>query len=231
MKEGSIYLIRCEITEQLYVGRTVKKIERRFKDHVKYALKHPEVSFKLASALRKYGAENFVVSELEKCAREMLPEREQFWVAKLDTFENGLNSTPGGESGYMSETARAKLSERMLGRNGKDHPAYGYRHDEATKASIAEALRGRETSDETRLRMSEAHQGENNSQFGQKLSEEHRSKIRQGVEEAYERGIKKPPSFEHSQRMGRMNRGRKLTEEHKAKIAAGLQRRKKTQDV
>lgn len=231
MKNGSIYLLRCVITEQQYVGRTVRKIERRFKDHVRYALKHPEATFKLACALRKYGAENFVVSELERCSFETLPERESFWIARLNTFCAGLNSTPGGERGYMSEAARVKLSERMRGLRGVDHPAYGYQHDEDTKSMIADSLRGRTLSDETRQKMAEAHRGEQNSQFGRPHTEEHRSKIKRGVEEAYEHGVKQRPSFEHAQHMGRMNKGRKLTEEHKAKIAAGLRRRKNEQNV
>lgn len=176
MKTGRIYLLICTSTGLCYVGRTVCSLERRFRDHAKYAERHPEANFKLACAFRAYGIEAFTISLLEEVDRELLSSREAHWIAELDTFNNGLNSTTGGESYQMSEAMCEKARLRMLGKSGTDHPSFGYRHDEATKERIAKARRGKQVSPDTREKMSVAHRGERNSNYGRVQSTEERER-------------------------------------------------------
>lgn len=59
---GHIYCICCLANGKLYIGQTVKSIEKRFKEH-KQAAKRG-VPYRLYSAMRKYGVENFTIEEI-----------------------------------------------------------------------------------------------------------------------------------------------------------------------
>jgi len=47
-------------------------------------------------AIHKYGKENFIIEEIEKCNQELLNEREKYWISFYNSYENGYNSTLGG---------------------------------------------------------------------------------------------------------------------------------------
>lgn len=91
-----IYVITNKINGKQYVGQTTYSIEKRFKEHKKQKNAPTRKRFPLYSAFRKYGFENFIVSELEECSEEKLDEREKFWINKLDTYYHGYNATFGG---------------------------------------------------------------------------------------------------------------------------------------
>ena len=71
----------------------------------------------MGRAMRKYGQDNFSFAILEECEEKDLPEREQYWIKKLDTYKNGYNETPGGETAGENSIHRgeehgmAKLTE------------------------------------------------------------------------------------------------------------------------
>lgn len=48
--------------------------------------------------MNKYGSENFIIKILEECSCEDASQKEQFWIQKLDTYNNGYNATLGGDS-------------------------------------------------------------------------------------------------------------------------------------
>ena len=48
-------------------------------------------------AIHKYGKENFIIEEIEKCNQDLLNEREKYWIQFYDSYENGYNSTLGGQ--------------------------------------------------------------------------------------------------------------------------------------
>ena len=67
-----IYRLTCVPTGEAYIGLTVcagntprKAVEGRWKRHVTRALRHNK-GWKLCEAIRKFGAEAFVVEVLEK---------------------------------------------------------------------------------------------------------------------------------------------------------------------
>lgn len=91
-----IYVITNKINGKQYVGQTTYSIEKRFKEHKKQKNTPTRKRFPLYSAFRKYGFENFIISELEECSEEKLDEREKFWINKLDTYYHGYNATFGG---------------------------------------------------------------------------------------------------------------------------------------
>lgn len=87
-----------------YVGQTIKGVRKRFLEHLNYAknTENPQ-HMPLASAIRKYGEENFEYSLIEEVSEEDLDEREAYWISFYDTFsENGYNATSGGRRGIKN---------------------------------------------------------------------------------------------------------------------------------
>lgn len=49
--------------------------------------------------MNKYGIEHFHIEQLEECSAENSAEREEYWIAKLNTYgHTGYNATRGGDS-------------------------------------------------------------------------------------------------------------------------------------
>lgn len=99
---GHIYCICCLANGKLYIGQTVKSIEKRFKEH-KQAAKRG-VPYRLYSAMRKYGVENFTIEEIIQVSapnRQALKAKlcyiEERLIKRLQTKEFGYNSTDGGD--------------------------------------------------------------------------------------------------------------------------------------
>ena len=84
-------------------------MDERHKQHIKSSLNENAVDFNclLHKAFRKYGSDNFSFEVLEECDRDLLNEREMYWITFYDTFKNGYNQTAGG---YQS-IRKIKLSE------------------------------------------------------------------------------------------------------------------------
>lgn len=58
--------------------------------------------YRLYSDMRKYGIENFEISEIEKVDNpNILSDREKYWVGYYDTYYNGYNNTLGGDGGLL----------------------------------------------------------------------------------------------------------------------------------
>lgn len=99
VKTGTIYLITNKINNKKYVGQTMFTTRQRFLEHINYAKNGNINHMPLAYAIRKYGAENFIIEELCRCKQEGLDKKEQFYIQKYDTFHNGYNATLGGSNG------------------------------------------------------------------------------------------------------------------------------------
>lgn len=113
---GEIYVITNLETNMQYVGQTLTHrlnhgkyrpfgSNGRFKDHVSEAMCNtkPKQCRYLNNAIRKYGVENFQVKLLERCNKQMLDEREQFYIQQLHTlYPNGYNLTKGGKTLYVA---------------------------------------------------------------------------------------------------------------------------------
>ena len=96
-----IYAITNKINGKQYVGQTTYSIEKRFQEHKKQSKRGDRKHYPLYLAFRKYGVENFIISELEKCTAEDLDSREIFWIEKLDTYKHGYNATTGGSGRHL----------------------------------------------------------------------------------------------------------------------------------
>ena len=97
---GYIYLITNKINNCIYVGKTIKSIQSRWRDHVSSANTNADNYF-IHRAIKKYGEENFLVEQLEECDNSILSEREIYWIDKKKSYyldnKKGYNLTRGGE--------------------------------------------------------------------------------------------------------------------------------------
>ena len=92
-----IYKITNRINDKVYIGKTVNTVETRWKEHCHdYKREHCEKR-PLYEAMKKYGVENFSISEIESCNIEVLNERETYWIEYYGSFKNGYNATKGGD--------------------------------------------------------------------------------------------------------------------------------------
>lgn len=92
MLKGHIYVITNLINGKQYVGQTSRSIDTRYYEHC-YDNRSTSA---IHAAIVKYGVKNFKVEELEEVDITEMDSREQFWIAKLDTFKNGYNKNIGG---------------------------------------------------------------------------------------------------------------------------------------
>ena len=93
---GFIYIIKNKINNKVYIGQTTNTVQYRFAQH----LTNADLEYKnghLYNAMKKYGKENFYVETIEEVSNKNLNEREIYWIAYYDSFNNGYNSTIGGE--------------------------------------------------------------------------------------------------------------------------------------
>ena len=92
-----IYKITNQITNKVYIGQSIN-IQYRWKQHKQQA-KNNRKNNKLYQAMRKYGIENFLFEVIEQCkfSQQQLDNRQRYWIEYYNSYENGYNSTRGGQ--------------------------------------------------------------------------------------------------------------------------------------
>ena len=94
-RTGCIYLITNLINGKVYVGLTIREPEIRWQEH-EYSGRNPKYHF--GYAIRSYGWENFKPEILaENIPIEELGDLEMYYIDLYDSYNNGYNSTKGGE--------------------------------------------------------------------------------------------------------------------------------------
>ena len=99
---GYIYKIVNDINDKVYIGQTKNTISKRWSTHKQMSKTHPNIIYK---AMRKYGLEHFSIIEIESCDNSLLNEREIYWIAYYDSYNNGYNMNLGGNYRNPCESA------------------------------------------------------------------------------------------------------------------------------
>ena len=112
-----IYKIENKITHQVYIGQSID-IMHRWKVHTYPSIYNNPLSngynYKLYSAFREYGLENFNFSVIEECSYELLNEREKYWIKYYDSYMNGYNMTIGGQGVvYMPSKQKVYIYDKF----------------------------------------------------------------------------------------------------------------------
>lgn len=125
-EKGRIYKITNKENGLIYIGCTINSLEKRFGEHLSRCFTS-EYKSKLYNSMKKYGQENFTIELIEECDLNIIYETEKKYVEQYDSYNNGLNSTIGGEGclGYThSPEIRQKISENT--KNGNSHKGKTY---------------------------------------------------------------------------------------------------------
>lgn len=91
-KSGGIYKITCKTNGSFYIGQT-SCFSRRFREHSNELRQDKHYNLRLQNCFNKYGCESFYaepVEIIEKISKNVLTEREQYWV---DILNPDLNLT------------------------------------------------------------------------------------------------------------------------------------------
>lgn len=195
---GFIYKITNVINGKIYIGKTSKTIEDRFKNHIKQAKRGDDNSY-LHSAMKKYGFENFLVEQLDVAdSIEELNSKEIYWIDKLDSRNShiGYNQAAGGDGGDIFSTLSTEQQDAKRRKHSIDSSSrmwitngvvdkfihigepipenfYPGRHplSDEHKRKISESERGRVVSESTIQKRREK-------RIGHVVSEETREKLR-----------------------------------------------------
>lgn len=189
MSKGKIYKIQNKINGLVYVGCTISSLEKRFQEHLYRCLK-TDYKSKLYNSIKKYGVENFTIDLVDECDLSVIYETEKKYIQEFDSFNNGLNSTYGGEGclGYIhSPDIRKKISEGT--KNGNSHKGKTYEELYGDRAEEEKMKRKNSVKlkwdsmdeDERNNRVKKTKDAiKNNSKYSQEIINEIKNKIKNG---------------------------------------------------
>ena len=117
-----IYKITNQTNGVAYVGQSIN-IYRRWREHKRAAKdkKKKEYYSDFGTALRTLGSEQFTFEIVEECSADILNEREVYWIAHFDTYNNGYNQTKGGKGTDVEPTETVLGIMRDLSETKRSH--------------------------------------------------------------------------------------------------------------
>ena len=131
-----IYKITNKTNGKVYIGKTERDIETRWREHIRHAKALPHIP--LYKAINKYGETNFIINCIEECSSKDVNEREQYWINFFDSYGQGYNCTLGGD-GSLLQLPEEEIQEIISKyQNGKrlDLLCKEYHHDYKTLKRI-----------------------------------------------------------------------------------------------
>ena len=261
MRLPLIYVAYCRTSGKCYVGQTddfwggepskAGKTKGRKETHIRDARHGKKTAPKFYNALRIHSPEQFIWGIVEYCGgltRGQLTDRENFWVSRLNSIDDGYNCAtavcyPGkiirrpltqeqkdriskSKQNPSAET-RKKLSAAKIGNTNNLGKKWSQEaRDRASitrkKLKLPGYWLGKKRSAEDRLKMSLYNKG-------RKLSKEHKLKISEGTRRAFKEGRRvvnpnfthqgRPHSEETKLRLSELNKGKHLSAETKLKLS------------
>lgn len=197
-----------------YVGSSVN-IGGRRRGHIRWAKGGAQTVFH--RAIREFGEDSFDFEVLEECGKNVMLERERFYIAFLNAASiDGFNTRSDPVASYdrtVSAATRQRISAHSRGRKLSDEAKAligaansKHRRTPEQKARMSQIRMGMPNSPEARAKISAFHKGK-------KKSADHRAKL-----SAAKTGV--PQSAETSAKISASLMGRKFSKETRA-----LQRR------
>lgn len=164
-----VYKILNPINQKCYIGITSTSLKKRINGHLKDMRQGSQSA--IHRAIRKYGINSFDISIISDNAKSWkdLCKQEKFFIAKYNSYNNGYNSTIGGDGNYgykPTEETKQKQSKALKGR--KKPP-----RTKEWCEKISKANKGKKLSKETREKISKGNKGK-------KLSKDHIKRFVEG---------------------------------------------------
>lgn len=145
MRTGMIYCATFP-SNKVYIGQTIQTLKGRMGSHYSIAFnkKSRQYKTKLSCAIRKYRKKNIIWSVLhEGISKNKLNYLEIKTVLDYDSFNNGYNSTTGGNAGHVySEKSKRKMSKAAKNMSGE------------SRKNISKGQKGKKVSTETKRKIS-----------------------------------------------------------------------------
>ena len=114
-KNAGIYCIKNTINGKCYIGQAIK-IQKRLKAHFNSWNLPRYEHIVLYKAFKKYGIENFEVTILASFKDSLgwktkveLDKLEKRYIEEYDSYNNGYNSTLGGDGGVHTDETKATV--------------------------------------------------------------------------------------------------------------------------
>ena len=111
---GYIYKITNTLNDKVYIGQTIKTVQKRFTQHKNNSNKEYFSQIVLYKAFNKYGIENFICEEIEEVPNDKLDEREKYWIEYYDSYFNGYNSSLGGRTSQLYNWDTDDIIEKYM---------------------------------------------------------------------------------------------------------------------
>lgn len=190
MKTGLIYKATNKLSGKSYIGLTTKALKERIRGHIKDS-KIKNHTFKFANALRKYNFDDWDWIILHKdIPFKYLSKMEEFYIFLFNTYNEGYNSTKGGEHSPMHNPISRR--KNALARTGKSRPDVAERN---------RRNRGKKLSEEHEKKLSDNFSGKNNPFYGKTHSDETRLKMSKAKENYIPWNKGKPHSEETKRKL------------------------------
>lgn len=123
---GFIYKITNKVNGKSYIGQTIQNVKERFYQHCAIKCSQVVLNMAIHKAINKYGKSNFTIEVIEEVESTNLNDREKYWIRYYDSYNNGYNSTEGGQDGiklfknlnteYIVKEYKSGKSLREIGR-------------------------------------------------------------------------------------------------------------------
>ncbi len=98
---NKIYKIVNILNSKVYIGKTSRDLETRFKQHINNT---SNCKSAICAAIQKYGKENFQIILIEdNISDNKINERERYWIQFFNSYNDGYNLTPGGDGKSLSD--------------------------------------------------------------------------------------------------------------------------------
>lgn len=119
-KKSGIYVIKNLYDGKRYIGQSVN-IGQRKSVHFKYLRENIHQNNHLQSSYNVYGENNFTFETMELCNKELLNEREIYYIELYNTTDKtqGYNKTYGGDSYELSIEAQEQRRDFWNKKTGK----------------------------------------------------------------------------------------------------------------
>lgn len=167
-----IYSIENKINHKKYIGQSVN-IKQRWQSHRNELNKQKHHNDYLQKSWNKYGEQNFEFKVLERCSKDLLNDKERYYIDLYDTMNEdyGYNLKSGGQdTNYVTESVRIKTG-KAIKKYYEEYPeaaimrsanAYKQWNDPEIKAKITgknNGMYGKTHTKEARKKISEAQKG------------------------------------------------------------------------
>ena len=207
-KKRCIYIHVNKVNGKVYVGQTVHQDNLTKRTHTDGS-GYKNIRSKFWRAIQKYGWDNFehIILEKDIPTLELANEREQYWIDFYDSYNNGYNSTLGGdgtkgrifsdeEKKYRSELYSGS-GNPMYGKKGELAPAYGRKLSDEQKKNLSKICTGRKVSDETKQKLSDIRKGFFTGENNPFYSKHHSDEVRKMLSDKAKERMKNNPIYNY----------------------------------